>query len=286
LKYQILGPVRIINRDGVHSISAPKTETVLAVLLVRSNQVVSTSQLIAEIWGERPPRRSTAAVHVYISNLRKQLTTNERETGPIITQPPGYLLQVSPDDLDLLVFQRLARQGRREMAEGRFEEAAQTFDEALALWRGPVPQSGDGPLMSAFFAGVDEIRLECLELRVETNLRLGLHRAMVSVLYGLVNEYPLHEVFHGQLMRALYQSRRRADALGVYRRLREVLRHELGLEPGPALRELQQAVLTDTVPTDDHWPRIACQRQEWSNDDWVLRQPGGGGAGRGQRSVL
>jgi SARP family transcriptional regulator, regulator of embCAB operon len=277
LKYQILGPLRLVVDNAVHSISAPKIETLLSVLLIRSNQVVSTSQLIAEVWDERPPRRATAAVHVYISNLRKLLSGNSCESGsPIVTRTPGYLLRLESDELDLVVFQRLVRQGRRYLAENRFDEAVRTFDEALALWRGPIPQASNGPVMTAFFVGAEEARLECVELRVEANLQLGRHRAAVSDLYGLVNEHPLHEVFYGQLMRALYQSRRRADALDVYRQLRELLRRELGLEPGQALRELQRAVLTDTVAAEVEQPaRFVRRREELSNDAWILCEPGG-----------
>ncbi|WP_269724421.1 AfsR/SARP family transcriptional regulator [Pseudofrankia inefficax] len=241
--------------------SAPKVETLLTVLLIRNNQVVSTSQLISEIWDERPPRRATAAVHVYISNLRKLLgDSGGGPAGPIVTRPPGYLLRLDSEQLDLTVFQRLVRQGRQSMSESRFEDAARTFDEALALWRGPIPLSSDGPVMTAFSVGVEEARLECVELRVEANLRLGRHRAAISDLYGLVNEHPLHEAFYGQLMRALYLSRRRADALEVYHQLREVLRRELGLEPGAALRELQRAVLTDTVVDGEQPARLTSGR--------------------------
>jgi len=252
MQYELLGPLRIVTDQSVILINAPKIETVLRVLLVRANQIVSTTQLISEIWGDRPPRRATAAVHVYISNIRRRLSTENAGSVPLATRSPGYTMILSPEDLDLTRFRRLARQGRRLMFDGLYEEAYQAFDDALALWRAPVEPFAEGPIMNGFCTAVEEIRLECVELLVEASLRLGHHRSTVSELHQLVSEYPFHEAFYGQLMRALYQSKRRAEALSVYSDLRRVLNSELGLEPGPALRALQHGILTDTVgPVED-----------------------------------
>jgi DNA-binding SARP family transcriptional activator len=261
MRYELLGPLRIVTDQSVILIKAPKIETVLRVLLVRANQIVSTTQLISEIWGDRPPRRATAAVHVYISNIRSRLGMGNAGSTPITTRPPGYIMSLSPEDLDLTRFRRLARQGRRMMFDGLYEEASQAFDDALALWRAPMGPVGEGPIMSGFCTAVEEIRLECVEHLVEASLRLGRHRSTVSELYQLVSEYPFHEAFHGQLMRALYESNRRAEALRVYSDLRRILNSELGLDPGPALRALQHAVLTDTVePVEDRPIRTPAQR--------------------------
>ncbi|GLW56386.1 AfsR/SARP family transcriptional regulator [Kitasatospora phosalacinea] len=255
MKYQVLGPLRVIDRGAAWPISAPKMESVLATLLVRGNQVVSVPQLTLEIWGENPPRRATPAIHVYISQLRKLLAGADagdrpaRQTvGPIVTSAAGYLLQVGPDDLDCLVFQRLVQRGRRELVERRCAEAVATLSAALELWHGPaLGQLCNGPIVTGFAGWLEELRLECIEMQIEAELVLGRHRELVGRLYRLTSEHPLHEVFYAQLMRALFASERRADALRVYGHAWDVLRRELGLEPGLRLRELQRAVLA----TDD-----------------------------------
>ncbi|WP_199487355.1 AfsR/SARP family transcriptional regulator [Actinomadura spongiicola] len=225
-------------------------ERILATLLMRSNQVVSSAQIIEEIWGERPPRRATAAVHVYISQLRKLLNraanADAGTPSPIVTVSPGYLLRVGPDDLDMFVFQRLLRDGRAHMLDGEYHEADRVLEAALGLWRGPaLSRLCEGPIVGGHVAGLEEERLECIEMRIEAQLRIGRHRAVVSELHGLIAEHPLNERFYGQLMRALHLSERRSDALRIYQRAREVINRELGLEPGPMLREVHGEVLAD-----------------------------------------
>lgn len=254
MKYQVLGPLAVANGDSAVTIGARKMEIALATLLLRANQVVSTRQLITEIWDEKPPPRARSAVHVYISQLRKLLARPGQE-NPIVTQSAGYMLRVRPGELDCLVFQGLVRQGRDLLADKQYEAACGVFDEAIDLWCGPVlSRLLNGPVVKGFVTRIEEIHLECIEMHLEANLRLGRHRELVSSLYGLIADYPLHEVFYSQLMRALHSSDRRGDALRVYRTAWEVLDRELGLEPGPKLRELQRAVL---VATDAGRPRVA-----------------------------
>jgi DNA-binding SARP family transcriptional activator len=247
MQYQVLGPLRIIDGDSVVSISAPKMETILATLLLRANEIVSMEQLTFEIWGDNRPRRAVPAIHVYISQLRKLLSGGTGQQGsPIRTRSPGYLLAVRPEDLDWLQFQQLLDQGRTELAGERYTTAYTTLGSALRLWRGSaLGELCNGPIVSGFVSWLEELRLECVESHVEAGLRMGRHRELVSHLYRLIVEHPLHEVFYGQLMRALSASDRRADALGVYRKAWEVLDRELGLEPGSRLQELQRALLTD-----------------------------------------
>ncbi|HEX5495830.1 MAG TPA: AfsR/SARP family transcriptional regulator [Mycobacteriales bacterium] len=244
MRYQVLGPLRVTSEDTVLRIGAPKMESVLTALLARANQVVSKAALLTEIWGEDPPRRAVPAVHVYISQLRKLLATPERTESPIVTRPPGYVLLAGPEDLDCTVFQRLVQQGRTQMERGRTEEAARSFEQALGLWRGPARNElRGGPIVDGYMTWLEECRLECVQDHIEVSLLLGRHRSVVSWLSGLVTEYPLHEAFYGQLMRALHASDRRADALQVYRRAWDVLDREFGLEPSPTLRNLQQSLL-------------------------------------------
>jgi SARP family transcriptional regulator, regulator of embCAB operon len=245
VRYEILGSLKVTNRDESVSISARKMQVVLATLLIRADQVVSTEQLTAEIWGEDRPLRATAALYVYVSQLRKLLSTPGRRESPIVTQAPGYVLRTEPGELDLHMFRRLAGDGRAMMRAGRSEEARAALEQALALWRGPaLRELRNGPIINGFVIWLDEMRLECTELLVEANLRLGRHRELVSFLHQLIREHPLHEMFYRQLMLALCRCERRADALSVYRSARETLSTELGLEPGSGLRRLQQAILS------------------------------------------
>lgn len=244
MKYQVLGPLRVIDRDDAVSVRAPKMEVVLASLLLRANQIVPSKQLITELWDEYPPARARSGLHVYISQLRKFLTRPGQADSPILTQAPGYLLHLNPEDLDSLVFQNLVRQGRGLLLRKQSEEACAVLDQALGLWRGPALSTLlNGPIIRGFATSIEEIHLECIEMRIEANFTLGRHRQVVSDLYGLIFDYPLNEVFYSQLMRALHSSGRRGDALRVYRMARDVLDRELGLEPSPKLRELQRAVL-------------------------------------------
>jgi SARP family transcriptional regulator, regulator of embCAB operon len=246
VKYEILGPLRVVDEGGVSSLSARKIETLLTVLLIRADQVVSCDQLIEEIWCDDVPRRATAGLHVYVSQLRKWLDRPGRADSPVVTRPPGYLLRLGSDELDLHEFQRLSRQGRAYQAAGRPDLAAASLEAALALWRGAVPRDTTcGPVVDGFVTWLEESRLECLEALAEANLRLGRHRELVSRLYSLTTEYPLRESFYRQLMLALYRSERQADALMVYHSARETLHDELGLEPCRTLRELQQAILME-----------------------------------------
>jgi DNA-binding SARP family transcriptional activator len=244
MRYEILGPLRLIDGDHCISLSAQKMEVLLAALIVRSDQVVSIDQLIEEIWGEKPPRQPTAAVHVYISHLRKFLNTSDRTENPIVTRPPGYLLRIEPDQLDLQIFQESVRQGHECARARRHEQAVEFFQDALDLWRGPALHGvKGGPILSRFLTWLEEARLECVEMLVDSNLALGRHRESVGPLYSLTNEYPLRESFYRQLMLALYRSERQADALEVYRSARATLNERLGLDPCRGLQLLQRSIL-------------------------------------------
>ena len=211
----------------------------LSCLLLHANEVVSRDLLIDALWGEQPQKTARNALQVQVHALRRRLG-KER----IATEGPGYRLRVDPGELDLERFERLVTQARSELVSGAAEEAAALFREALGLWRGPAladvvyeafAQSG--------IARLDELRLVALEERFEADLALARHVEVVPELDALVAEHALRERLHGQLMLALYRSGRQTDALAVFRRIRRGLREELGLEPGPELQELQQAIL-------------------------------------------
>jgi DNA-binding SARP family transcriptional activator len=244
VRYEILGPLRVVDRQGSSWVSASKVESLLAVLLIRCDQVVRLDQLINEIWGCGAPRRATAGLHVYISQLRKFLSRPDRPDSPIVTQPPGYLLRLGTDELDLLIFQQRVAAGRAYSLGGSHAAAADMLESALGLWRGPV--LGDlhnGPIAEGFTTWLLEERLECVETLMEAYLTLGRHRSLIGRLYALTAEHPLRETFYLQLMLALYRSDRRADALKVYQDAHRTLAEELGLQPCRALQDMQRAIL-------------------------------------------
>lgn len=244
MRYEILGPLRVIDRDEVSSIGAPKVEMLLVMLLIRANHVVPTEQLLSAIWDEALPRRGSAGLHVYVSLLRKFLSRPGRSDSRIVTKPPGYLLQLGSDQLDAHEFLNLARRGREHAGLHRHEEANRFFESALGLWRGNV--LGDlraGPAIAGYMTWLTEERLECVEQLIDSRLALGRHREVVGRLYSLVAEHPFHEAFYRQLMLALYRSQRQADALKAYHRARHTLNTELGVEPCRALQNLHHAIL-------------------------------------------
>lgn len=245
MRYEILGPLRVAGPHGYGFIRARKIETILAILLIRANLVVSLDQLIDEIWGTEPPRRATAGLHVYISQLRKFLQQSGLPDTAIETRLPGYTLHTGPGDIDFQVFLKHLDQGRALVRGGEYETAGEVLETALSLWRGPVLGNlpAAGPLLEGFATWMTESRLECMETLYEAQLESGRHREVVGGLYSAVAENPLRETFYRQLMLALWRSERQADALMVYRSLRIVLNEELGLEPCRALRELHQAIV-------------------------------------------
>jgi DNA-binding SARP family transcriptional activator len=244
MRYELLGTLRVVDGDSSSFVSAQKIEILLGALLVRANYVLTPDQLMAEIWGDRLPRRATAGLHVYISELRKFLSRPHRPEDPIVTRSPGYLLRLGSDTVDYQIFLDQTEIARGHLKEQRYEEASLHCQHALALWRGPVlGDIGTGTILRGFAARLNEARLECTEMLVDAQLQLGQHREVVGMLYSLTTENPLREAFYRQLMLALYRAERRADALNVYRGARRTLIDELGLEPCPALQALHQAIL-------------------------------------------
>lgn len=242
LRYEILGPLWVRGCPDGAVINARKIQLVLAMLLIRSEQIVPIDRLSAEIWGEHAPRRATATLQVYISQLRKML--HRPGATPIVTRPPGYVLNLGADELDLHVFQRLVAQGRAHVRALQHEEAVACFESALGLWRGPALGGlRDSPAVDAFATSLEEARLECTEMLIDARLELGRHRGLTGLLYSLIAEHPLREVFYRQLMLALYRCDRQADALNVYRQARDTLNDDLGLEPCRALRDLHRSIL-------------------------------------------
>ena len=200
--------------------------------------------MIEEVWSGNPPETAANTLQVYVSKLRKALHA-ENGTDVLKTRRPGYLLEVEPEQVDSVRFERLVEQGRSELAGGDPETAAETLREALALWRGPaLSDLASERFAETVAASLEELRLVALEDRVTADLALGRHAEVVPELEGLVREHPLRERPRAQLMVALYRSGRQADALRAYQEGRARLVEELGLDPSPALQQLEKAILT------------------------------------------
>jgi DNA-binding SARP family transcriptional activator len=245
MRYEVLGPMRMFDGEDYWTIGTRKLETLLGVLLLRADHVVSIDQLTDEIWRDKRPVRAMAGIHGYVSQLRKHFRDHGDPDGPIVTQPAGYLLRSGGDQIDTKVFLGLVAQARGHRRERQFEQAAECLGDAQALWRGPL--LGDvrgGPIIKGYTSWLIEAWIECAELHVDVQLELGLHREVLGMLHSAVAEHPLRENFYRQLMVALYRSGFRAEALKVYHTARSRLRRELGLEPGRELRVLQQQILS------------------------------------------
>lgn len=257
-RFNLLGTLEII-KDGRLSVpTAPKVRGVLALLLVRANHVVDIDSIIAELWGVNPPRSAVTTTQTYVYHLRRKFERELTSDGAemLCTAPPGYVLRVPEENLDVVRFERLARQGRALLEEDRYEEAARRLREALALWRGaPLSNVPVGRLLEAHIAHLEETRIRALELRIQADNALGRHRELIPELRSLVAAYPLNEWFHGQLIGALHRAGRRGEALRAYQNVRAVLGEELGLEPSVELQRLQRDVLTGGgVPARERVP--------------------------------
>jgi DNA-binding SARP family transcriptional activator len=243
VEFRILGPLEVVDGDRPITLAGARTRALLALLLTSANEIVSSDRLIDELWGSRPPRTAANALQYHVSRLRKVLAPAD----VIVTRGPGYLVAVHPDELDLLRFERLVAEARGAPPDG----VARLLREALALWRGPpLADLEREPFARAEIRRLEELRLLALEQRIEADLALGRHAEIVAELEALAREHPYREPLRAQLMRALYGAGRQADALEVYRSTRRLLVDELGIEPGPAIQQLEQAILRQDPALD------------------------------------
>jgi DNA-binding SARP family transcriptional activator len=238
LEFRLLGPVEVVTDGRPVSLPAAKPRALLAALLLSSNRVVSVDRLIDDLWGDQPPETATKALQGYVSQLRKVL-------GPdrLLTKPPGYSIRVEEGELDLERFERLLIEGRELLAAGDSKAAAERLAEALELWHGAPLAEFSEPFARDAGARLEDARLAALEERIEADLALGRHARLIPELEELVAREPLQERLRAQLMLALYRSGRQADALELYRRTRETLSDELGIEPSLELQELERRML-------------------------------------------
>ncbi len=248
LDIRILGRFEVVEGDRPLALGGPKQRALLAVLLLRRGETVSMDRLIDELWGERAPATAAKTAQVYVSNLRKVLGD-----GVVVTHGRGYELAIESGQVDLDRFRMLVSQGRGALQAGDARKASGRLGEALAMWRGPpLADFEHEPFAQGEAARLEEERLAALEDRIEADLASGRHAALVGELESLGRQHPLRERFHEQQMLALYRSGRQVEALERYQQTRRELVEQLGIEPGPALRELERAILAHDPALQRH----------------------------------
>ena len=225
---RVLGPIEVSVEGRPIALGGGKPRALLAMLALKAGSAVSTERLIDGLWGERPPATASKLVQLYVSQLRKALAASG-DGAEIVTRVRGYELRLGRGDVDARRFERLVADGAAR--------------EALALWRGPALAHVDEPFAAAEAWRLEELRMTALEVAIDADLAAGRHREVVGELGALVAEQPLREKLHAQRMLALYRSGRQAEALDAYRQARAALIDAIGVEPGPELRRLQDAIL-------------------------------------------
>ncbi|WP_327345157.1 AfsR/SARP family transcriptional regulator [Streptomyces europaeiscabiei] len=238
LRFAVLGPVRAWRGAEPLATGSPQQRALLAALLLREGRTATAHELIDALWGEDPPSQALAAVRTYASRLRKVLP------GVLVSESGGYAVRaLSGGALDLAVAQELAADAEKAKNSGDLCQARQLLNKALGLWDGEVLASVPGPYAETQRARLEEWRLQLVETRLDMDLEQGCHAEAVSELTALTAAHPLRERLRELLMLALYRSGRQAEALAVYADTRRLLADELGVDPRPGLRELQQRIL-------------------------------------------
>jgi DNA-binding SARP family transcriptional activator len=243
MRFRILGPLEVwSDKEGWAAIGAPKWRSLLACLLVRPGQLISTESLILELWGDSPPAKANNLVSIYVHRLRRLIGDSEGRL--LVYRAPGYLLRIAPGDVDLQEFERLVADGRSALAAAEPQRAAGLLADALTLWRGRLlADVAPSVLISTEAERANELRLDAAELRAEADLACGRAAQLVPELRRLVGENPIREGLWLLLIRALDEAGRHAEALDTYTQARQVIADELGVDPGAELQELYAQLL-------------------------------------------
>ena len=235
LEFRILGPLEVLDEGDPVRLGGRNQRAVLALLLLRVNEPVSTERLVDELWGEHPPRTATTSLQNTVVQLRKLLGH-----GLLLTRPSGYVLELDADQLDLARFERLVREARSAEADQR----AELLRGALGLWRGsPLADLESETFAQSEIQRLEDLRLGVLEERIAADLDVGADAELVAEVEALVRAHPLREQLRANLMLALYQCGRQAEALAAFHDARRTLVEELAIEPGPDLQALYGSIL-------------------------------------------
>jgi DNA-binding SARP family transcriptional activator len=254
LEFAVLGPLEVRDDGDLVDVGPRMPRALLASLLIEANRVVSQDRLIDQLWGDDSPAQATAALQVYVSNLRRALE-RDREAGKrprmLLTRAPGYVLQVPAEALDATRFEALVAEGRSRLAGGNPTAAREVFRRALGLWRGePYADLAAEAFVAPEAARLSELRAGAVEALMEAELALGGHSSVVAELERLVSEEPLRERRWELLALALYRCGRQAEALRAIAKARSTLAEELGLDPGASLRNLENDILQQSASLD------------------------------------
>jgi DNA-binding SARP family transcriptional activator len=246
MEFRLLGALEVAEAEALLSVGTIKHKALLAILLLHANEVVTTDALVDELWGGSPPPSATATLRGYVSGIRRALEPGVKagHHSVLETRPSGYLLAVPPEQIDVSRFETLLRKGREELRRQRWAQASASFEQALALWRGPaLSDFAYHPFAQAETTRLAEARLSAEEGRMTAELALGNHHEVVGELGNLAASTPFREHLWGLLIVALYRCGRQGEALRTYQRLRGALAEELGIEPSPELRDLEHSIL-------------------------------------------
>src|SRR5579863_3125718 len=244
MRFGVLGPLQVWAGDfgEAETVSSARLRALLAVLLWRANQPVSADELAELVWDGTPPAKAPEATRALVMRLRRQLGKLPAER--IVTRAPGYLIEVSGDELDAALFETLTRHSGTAVRAGQWPDAGRAAAEALSLWRGtPLADVPSQLLRDQWVPHLEELHIQALDRHIEADLHDGRYEQLVPELGDLTARHPLREGFYRQLMLALYRSGRQAEALAAYQRARDILVTDLGVEPGPDLRELHERIL-------------------------------------------
>jgi DNA-binding SARP family transcriptional activator len=267
LEFRVLGPVEVVHDGVAMRIGSPTQRTLLALLLMHPNEVVSTDRIVDVLWPDNPPE-ARRKLWFHVSKLRGLLGPGggENDRGGILaTRPTGYALRIDSDQLDAARFERLTSSAR-SLLEDEPARAGETVRRALALWRGkPFEDVLHEDAVSSEVARLDELRLKAVEDRLDADLALGRAGEVIPQLEMLVAENPFREHLRAKLMVALYRAGRQAEALAAYRQAQRTLDVELGIAPSEELKELHRRILgQDPALGGRHPPtsRPAASREE------------------------
>lgn len=245
-QFRLLGPLQVSRKDRDCTPSAPKVRQVLSLLFLRCNHTVSTDSLIYELWGEHPPPSAVTTVQTYVYHLRKIIDRQGlADDLHIFTRSPGYCLRVDRDAIDVARFESCCHAARAHMGAQEWADAAANLRRGLDMWSGPpLSNVALGPQLSTYVDQMHECWKAALRLRIDAEMRMGMHLPMLGELRSLVATYPFDEWLHGRLMLALERCGRRSEALTVYRDLSSTLATELGLDPSVEVQQLHREILT------------------------------------------
>jgi DNA-binding SARP family transcriptional activator len=244
IEFRILGPVEAARDGHVVALGGVRPRAVLALLVLHAGRTVSRDRLVDELWGEVPPATARNVLHNAVADLRRALEDDPAQPTLLETRAPGYVLHAPPGSVDLHRFESLLAAGREALEHGDSLEAHDRLSRALACWRGdPLADMTFEPWATPVIRRLEELRMIALEALMDARLALGGAGELVAELENLADEHPLREGFRCQLLLALYRSGRQVEALESAREWRRKLVHELGLEPGPRVRDLEQRIL-------------------------------------------